>query len=125
MNNNNIFNIQQHKSGLIYVTTQNGIYQYDGYNFQKLKLGRINSNVLQNAFLNNDDLYLSVRNEGIANYNVVSGELAQKNALKFKNNADQIVTTDKYIYALLSGIRLTILNLQNDFRTKCENGAFG
>lgn len=113
MNNNNIFNIQQHKSGLIYVTTQNGIYQYDGYNFQKLKLGRINSNVLQNAFLNNDDLYLSVRNEGIANYNVVSGELAQKNALKFKNNADQIVTTDKYIYALLSGIRLTILNLEN------------
>lgn len=113
LNNNNIFNIQQHKSGLIYVTTQNGIYQYDGYNFQKLKLNGINSNVLQNAFLQDDELSISVRNEGIASLNVVSGELIQKKQLKFKNNADQIVTTDKYIYALLSGIRLTILKLED------------
>jgi len=112
LNNNNIFNIQQHKNGLIYVTTQNGIYQYDGYNFQKLKLGGINSNALQNAFLQNDDLNLSVRNEGISTFNVLSGKLIQKAELKFKNNADQILITDNYIYALLSGIRLTVLKIE-------------
>src|SRR4051812_36618343 len=62
LNNANIFNIEEHANGLMYLTTQNGIYHYDGYSFEKLEIDSLKSNALINAsILNNDELLLSLR----------------------------------------------------------------
>ena len=71
LNNTNIFNIEQQQNGLVYFTTQNGIYFYDGYNFNKLNVDSLKSNALLNVSIKNtDELLFSIRDEGIANYNL-------------------------------------------------------
>jgi len=73
LNNANIFNIEQHQNGLMYFTTQNGIYYYDGYNFNKLGIDSLKSNALINVSIKNEDeLYLSLREDGIANFKLKS-----------------------------------------------------
>src|SRR5689334_12622346 len=64
LNNPNIFNIEQHENGLMYFTTQNGIYHYDGYSFTRLRIDSLKSNALETAVFKSDsELYLSVRGE--------------------------------------------------------------
>src|SRR3954466_9361285 len=71
LNNANIFNIEQHQNGLMYFTTQNGIYVYDGYVFNKLEIDSLQSNALQTVKIKNqDELFLSLRDEGISTYNL-------------------------------------------------------
>ena len=71
LNNSNIFNIEQHQNGLMYFTTQNGVYFYDGYKFDKLNIDSLKSNALLNVSLKNAyELQLSIRDEGIANFNL-------------------------------------------------------
>jgi hypothetical protein len=53
LNNANIFNIEQHQNGLMYFTTQNGIYYYDGYSFSKLAIDSLKSNALINVSIKN------------------------------------------------------------------------
>ena len=112
LNNTNIFNIEQHQNGLMYFTTQNGIYFYDGYNFNKLTIDSLKSNALLTVSLKNTyELLLSIRDEGIANYNLKSKKYEFLSKLKIKNNADNFVITEKFAYLLTSGIKLTIVNL--------------
>jgi ligand-binding sensor domain-containing protein len=111
LNNANIFNVEQHRNGLIYFTTQNGIYFYDGYTFNKLNIDSLKSNALQNVFIKGDDeLYLSIRNEGVAIYDFKKNKYDLN--LKIKdNNADNLLVNDKYAFLLTSGIKLTIVEL--------------
>ena len=89
LNNTNIFNIEQHENGLVYFTTQNGIYFYDGYNFNKLTIDSLKSNALLNVSLKNlNELLLSIRDEGIANYNIKTKQYQFLQKLQIKNNAD-------------------------------------
>lgn len=129
LTSNNIFNIQQHANGLIYVTTQNGIYQYDGYNFTKTKLNGVNNNVLQNSYLIDNEIFISIRNEGVATLNLETNKLNFKEGFKFKNNSDHFIITQNYAYVLLSGIKLSIINLATkkittDSLLKAENRTF-
>ena len=55
LNNANIFNIEQHPNGLMYFTTQNGIYYYDGYDFNKLQIDSLKTNALLNVSIKNAD----------------------------------------------------------------------
>ncbi|WP_317898464.1 sensor histidine kinase [Aurantibacillus circumpalustris] len=115
LNNANIFNIEQHQNGLMYFTTQNGIYYYDGYSFNKLDIDSLKSNALINVSIkNNDELYLSLREDGLANFNLKTKEFTFDPKLRIKeNNADNIVLTDDYAYLLTSEIKIVIVDLKN------------
>ena len=112
LNNPNIFNIQQHENGLMYFTTQNGIYYYDGYSFSRLVIDSLKSNALETAVIKDEDeLFLSVRGEGIASFNLHSGEYRLPDGLKVEaNNANQILVTDDHAYLLTSQIKLLIID---------------
>lgn len=114
LNNANIFNIEQHTNGLIYVTTQNGIYYYDGYYFNKLGIDSLKSNALIHVSIrNNEELDLSLREEGIARFNLNSKSFKLIPELKFKNNnADHVLITDKFAYLLTSEIKILIIDLK-------------
>ncbi|MDX2172502.1 MAG: histidine kinase [Bacteroidota bacterium] len=112
LNNTNIFNIEQHQNGLVYFTTQNGIYFYDGYNFNKLSVDSLKSNALLNVSIKNvDELLFSIRDEGIANYNLKTKAYFFLPKLNIKTNADNFIITKNFAYLLTSGIKLTIVNL--------------
>lgn len=114
LNNANIFNVEQHENGLMYFTTQNGIYYYDGYTFSKLVIDSLKSNALINvAIKNKNELYLSLREEGIANFNLKTNEFYSDSKLKIKdNNADKIIVTADYAYFLTSEIKIIIIDLK-------------
>jgi len=114
LNNANIFNIEQHANGLMYFTTQNGIYYYEGYNFNPLEIDSLKSNALLNVSLKNkDEVLLSIRDEGIASYNLKSKLYAFPPALKVSGNScDNFILTNDYAYLLTSGIRLLTINLK-------------
>jgi sensor histidine kinase YesM/ligand-binding sensor domain-containing protein len=132
LNNTNIFNIEQHQNGLIYFTTQNGIYFYDGYNFNKLSIDSLKSNALLNVSIKNtEELLFSIRNEGIASYNIKTKAYSFLPKLKISSNADNFIITKNFAYLLTSGIKLTIVNLTSgeiktdDFKkTNNPNRAF-
>lgn len=114
LSNANIFNIEQHQNGLMYFTTQNGIYTYDGYNFFKLEIDSLRSNTLLGSVLQgNNELYLSIRDEGIANFNFKNKHYSLIENLKLDNNADNIIVTENFAYLLTSGIKLVIVNLKS------------
>lgn len=113
LNNANIFNIQQHPNGCVYFTTQNGIYYYDGYNFKTLAIDSLKSNALLNTFISDaDELSLSMRDQGIVNYNLLTQKLSYPTRSKFDNNADQLILTKEFAFLLNSQIKLTIINLR-------------
>lgn len=110
LNNANIFSIQQHDNGLMYFTTQNGVYYYDGYRFQQLSIDSLKSNTLLYAVIKDKNtLNFSIRGEGIAEYTGQNKAFRFPPQLRFNNNADQLLLSDKYIYALTSGIKLTTI----------------
>src|SRR4051812_12701889 len=115
LNNANIFNIEQHQNGLMYFTTQNGIYVYDGYVFNKLEIDSLQSNALQTVKIKNQyELSLSLRDEGISTYNLRTGKFSPDERIRLKNNnADNFIITDKYAYLLTSEIKLVIIDLAN------------
>ncbi len=113
LNNANIFNIEQHPSGLMYITTQNGIYLYDGYKFDKLAIDSLKSNSLLNVNIDNPNaLNLSVRGEGIFNFNFRTKKYAAAPALKFDNNADNFIIDGNFAYLLTTGVKLMMVNLK-------------
>lgn len=114
LNNANIFNIEQHQNGLLYFTTQNGIYYYDSYNFNKLDIDSLKSNALINVSIkSNDELYLSLREDGIASFNLKTHKFYLDAKLKIKdNNADNLIFTDHFAYLLTSEIKIIIVDLK-------------
>jgi ligand-binding sensor domain-containing protein len=113
LNNANIFNVEQHSNGLIYVTTQNGIYVYDGYSFEKLKIEGIQPNALLNSSLqNNNEFIFSLRDEGLVKYDLISKKISFLNTKKISNNADNMLLMGNYAYLLTTGIKLQTLNLK-------------
>jgi len=113
LNNANIFNIDQHQNGLMYFTTQNGIYYYDGYIFNKLEIDSLKSNALLGATIkNNEELYLSIGGEGIAKYHFGNKNYQIIKSLKIKdNNADNFIVDKNYAYLLTWSIKLLIVDL--------------
>lgn len=113
LNNANIFNVEQNQNGLMYFTTSNGIYYYDGYNFNKLSIDSLKSNALLNVAIKNpEEIYLSIRDEGIANFNLKSKRFELDSKLKFNNNADNFIITTNYAYLVTSGIKLIMIDLK-------------
>ena len=115
LNNANIFNIDQHPSGMMYFTTQNGIYYYDGSFFNKLEIDSLKSNALLGATVKSaDELYLSIGSEGIAKYHFGKKNYQLLNALRINdNNADEFLVDEHYAYLLTWSIKLLMVDLKN------------
>lgn len=114
LNNANIFNIEQHPNGLLYFTTQNGIYSYDGYYFSKLAIDSLRSNALITASIfKNNQLLLSLRDEGIAKLDLhTKGYTFLPHLSLTDNNADNLIFTDNFAYLLISRIKIIIVDLR-------------
>lgn len=113
LNNANIFNIAQGPDDLMYFTTQNGIYTYDGYNFRLLDIDSLKTNALLYSTVgDNNDLLLSIRGEGIASYVPGSRRFVRRPHLQLNNMADQVLITGSHAYLLSAGIRLLTVDLQ-------------
>lgn len=112
LNNSNIFSIAQQSNGLIYLTTQNGIYSYDGYNFKLLAPDSLKNNGLLFTTVGGpDELHLSIRSEGLAVFNLSTGTFSR--TLRFNNTADNLILDRDYAYMLSTGIRLQIADRRN------------
>jgi ligand-binding sensor domain-containing protein len=121
LNNANIFNIEQNGKGLMYFTTQNGIYYYDGYNFNKIQISGLKSNALQGVSIKNDDeLWLSIREEGLAIYEINTGKFQLQKDIPFKDNCDNFIVGGDFAYFLNSGTELNCVNLKTKTLIKDE-----
>ncbi len=113
LNNSNIFNIEQNQNGLIYITTQNGIYYFDGYVVDKLSIDSLKSNALLNVSLaEGNKLHLSIREEGIFSVDLNTKKIDVIPHLKINNKADNFIITKTYAYLLTSGVELSIVDLK-------------
>src|SRR4051812_17924063 len=98
----------------MYFTTQNGIYYYDGYSFNKLDIDSLKSNALINVSIKNtDELFLSLREDGIATFNLKTKKFFLSPELKIKdNNSDNIIITENFAYLLTSEIKIIMVDLK-------------
>ena len=59
MNSLNVFNLQQDANGLMHVTTDNGVYLYNGYSFSLIKNDLPNPTILSSFVKDNSSIYIS------------------------------------------------------------------
>ncbi len=114
LSNANIFSIKQHKNHILYLATENGVYNFDGYKFEKIKPKTpLKSNYIRNiAFDKNNNLLIINRREGIYEYNSKNKEASLIKNLAFNNSVDELIIDDQYAYSLNDQISVSIINLK-------------
>lgn len=128
LNNPNIFSIGQHSNGVMYFTTQNGIYSYDGYTFDRLEIDSLQSNALETSVIGTENkVYLSVRGRGVALFDLHGATGAMRAVADVPdNNADQLLVNSDHAFLLTTRVRLFSVDLKSgkfspdDLRAKDE-----
>ena len=102
LSNANVFAIKQDQNHILYLATENGVYDFDGYNFTKIKPKvPLKSNFIRNiAFNLNSKLVLINRREGIYEYDKPSNSATFIKNLVFNTSVDELVFDKDYVYAL-------------------------
>ncbi len=113
LSNTNIFAIKQDKNNLIYLATDNGVYNFDGYTFNELKpKTALKSNDIRNlSFTDNNNLIIINRRQGIYEYNQQQNDVAKIAAYNFKKSVDELIVTDKFVYSLTDQISINSIEL--------------
>lgn len=114
MNSLNVFNLQQDANGLMHVTTDNGVYLYNGYNFSLIKNDLPNPTIVSSFIKDNSTIYLSTNENGITEVNYKLRAQKQIGPPKLNSSVDQILVTDNYLYILTTTIRLQIIDLKTN-----------
>ncbi|MBP9069226.1 MAG: histidine kinase [Bacteroidia bacterium] len=114
MNSLNVFNLQQDSTGLMHVTTDNGVYLHNGYSFSLIKNDLPNPTILSSFIKDNSTIYLSTNENGITEVNYKLRQQKQIGPKKLNSSVDQIVTTNDHMYILSSTIRLQIIDLKTN-----------
>lgn len=111
LSNANVFAIKQNKNHLLYMATENGVYHFDGYNYNKIKPSTsLKSNFIRNIeFDANNNLIIINRREGIYKYNQQENDVSLLNNLNFKNSVDELVFDSLYDYSLTEQISVTAI----------------
>jgi len=65
MNSLNVFNLEQDGNGLMHVTTDNGVYLYNGYSFTRVKDDLVNPTIISSFIKDNTSVYLSTEENGV------------------------------------------------------------
>lgn len=113
LSNANVFSIKQDKTHIIYLATENGVYNFDGYKFEKIKPKTpLKSNYIRNiGFNQNDNLVIINRREGIYEYNSKTKEASLVKNLIFNNSVDELIVDDEYGYSLNDQISVSAIEL--------------
>ncbi|MGE0566823.1 MAG: hypothetical protein AB7O73_02655, partial [Bacteroidia bacterium] len=109
----NVFNVQQGKDRLIYITTENGLFVFNGLSFIPVKSDTtINPTVIGAHIIDKSTVYLATREQGIIKVNPNTGEF--EDILKDDNNltCDKVLIEGNYAYLLTSQVKLDIVDLK-------------
>ena len=114
LSNANVFSIKQDKTHIIYLATENGVYNFDGYKFEKIKPKTpLKSNYIRNiGFNQNDNLIIINRREGIYEYNKKKNDVSYIKYLVFNNSVDELILDDQYGYSLCDQISVSVIELK-------------
>lgn len=115
LSNANVFALKQDKTHILYLATENGVYNFDGYKFEKLKPKTpLKSNYIRNIGFNlNDNLIIINRREGIYEYNKSKNEATLLKNLVFNNSVDEFVIDYEYAYSLNDQISVSTVELKS------------
>lgn len=111
LSNANVFSIKQDKNNILYLATENGIYNFDGYNFSKIKPKKpLKSNYIRNLTFNDkNNLIIINRSEGIYQYNKEINDIILLDKLRFKNSVDELISDKNYHYSLTDQISVSAI----------------
>ena len=112
LSNTNVFSIKQDINDLIYLATENGIYQFDGYNFKKIKpINMLNFSDVRNiGFDESNNLIVINRNSGVYLYNSNLNNINKYPSLNINNSIDELIIDSLYNYSLTEQISVTLQN---------------
>lgn len=113
LSNANVFAIKQDKTHVLYLATENGVYNFDGYKFEKIKPKTpLKSNYVRNiGFNKNNDLLIINRREGIYEYSQKNKDATLIKQLVFNNSVDELIIDDNYGYSLNEQISVSVIDL--------------
>jgi ligand-binding sensor domain-containing protein/two-component sensor histidine kinase len=113
LSNANVFAIKQDKTHIIYLATENGVYNFDGYKFEKIKPKTpLKSNYIRNiGFNKNNNLVIINRREGIYEYNKKKNDVSFIKYLVFNNSVDELIIDNEYGYSLNDQISVSAIEL--------------
>ena len=114
LSNANVFAIKQDKQHILYLATENGVYNFDGYKFDKIKPKTpLKSNYIRNiGFNTKDNLIIINRREGIYEYKKKENEASLIKNLVFHNSVDELVLDGSYGYSLNDQISVSSTELK-------------
>lgn len=114
LSNANVFAIKQDKNNILYLATENGVYNFDGYNFSKIKpKTSLKSNYIRNiGFNDQNNLLIINRREGIYEYNKTTNNARLLEKINFKNSVDEIVYDKSYYYSLTDQISASSIDIK-------------
>ncbi|MBA4242177.1 MAG: hypothetical protein C0448_15740 [Sphingobacteriaceae bacterium] len=114
LSNANVFAIKQDKTHILYLATENGVYNFDGYKFDKIKPRTpLKSNYIRNiGFNQSDNLVIINRREGIYEYNKKKNDVSYIKYLVFNNSVDELILDDQYGYSLSDQISVSAIELK-------------
>lgn len=133
LSNANVFAIKQDRNNILYLATENGVYNFDGYDFSKIKPETpLKSNYIRNiGFNEKNNLIIINRREGIYEYNKDKNDVELIKTLNFKNSVDEIILGTDYNYSLTDQIEVNAIEIatgkliRDEIRKKNEsNQAF-
>ncbi|MBC7695084.1 MAG: histidine kinase [Burkholderiales bacterium] len=128
LSNANVFAIRQDKTHILYLATENGVYNFDGYKFEKIKPKTpLKSNYIRNIGFNlNNNLIIINRREGIYEYHKKENEAGLIKNLIFNNSVDELILDGDYGYSLndqisASSVELKTGKINEDNIKKADN----
>ncbi len=119
LSSSNVQSIKQHQNGLMYMATQNGVFTYGGYDFEKIKTENLKSNFMRNINFDGNDLIIINNDEGILKYDPQTKKVSQLKDLDFKNEAvDELIVSGDFAYSLHNQIKVSSINLKTKALTE-------
>lgn len=114
LSNANVFAIKQDNTHILYLATENGVYNFDGYKFEKIKPKTpLKSNYIRNIGFNiNNSLIIINRREGIYEYHKKENEADLIKNLVFNNSVDELILDGDYGYSLNDQISASSVELK-------------
>lgn len=114
LSNTNVLGIKQDKNDILYLATENGVYNFDGYNFSKIKPNTIlKSNNIRNITFNKDNNLVIINSRaGIYEYTKKKNEAKLIEGLTF-NSVDELILDKDYNYSLTDQIKVTAIEKQS------------
>lgn len=128
LNSLNIFSVNQFPNNLTCITTENGAFLYNGFQFSPIKNDSLSNPTILNTFLlNNSEMYLMTREYGVLHYHIPKNTVRQITPATYSNTPDYLIESESHLYLLTSEIKLDIVDkksgaiFEDNIRLKNKN----